>query len=173
MRFVPLLALVACSNPVVDDAVARLGPERGPENGEHRPGQPCVLCHSDVGPAKTHFSLGGTIFANADATRGAEGVEVRVATPDRELVVVTNRAGNFWVPRGGQPLVFPLSVTIYKPGVARLPMTTLVRREPSCATCHFRPDDAANLDASGKPRAYPPSHRTVGPIVLAEGDAGS
>ena len=55
----------SCTDPVRDRAIERLGAEDpavaiGPE---HRPGQPCVLCHSEGGPASGKpFAIAGTVF---------------------------------------------------------------------------------------------------------------
>jgi hypothetical protein len=57
-------AISSCADPVHDALVASLGPENPavPQGQYHRAGQPCTACHGPEGPAKTQFSLAGTIF---------------------------------------------------------------------------------------------------------------
>ena len=70
----------SCTDPVRDQQIERLGGEdpRVPPGPEHRPGQPCVLCHSDGGPASDlKFAIAGTIFeTSSPESNGAEGVKV-------------------------------------------------------------------------------------------------
>ena len=58
-------AVFACGDPTHDRAVEVLGGEAPgvPEGPLHRPGQPCVTCHGDSGPASGEFSLAGTVYA--------------------------------------------------------------------------------------------------------------
>ena len=134
----------SCTDPVKDHAIERLGPERGgvAEGPEHRPGQPCVLCHSDGGPASKHkFAIGGTVFETATADKGAANVGVYFKDNDNvQRQVVTNAAGNFYVREEEWPdLTFP-----FKTGVKRgqgLPvlMQSTINREGSCNFCHELP----------------------------------
>ena len=50
-----LATSTSCTDPLRDREIEALGDEApGVSPGpEHRPGQPCVLCHSDGGPASS------------------------------------------------------------------------------------------------------------------------
>jgi mono/diheme cytochrome c family protein len=126
---------------------------------EHRPGQPCLLCHSSDGhfpaaPGEKTFEIGGTVYGSveADEDDGLEDVEVifRDARGD-EFAALSNRAGNFLVevnsslsaprrrskgvlqvPR--KPL-YPLEVRIRR-GENEQRMKTKIWRNGSCAHCH-------------------------------------
>ena len=138
-----LLLLVACSDPVRDHEIERLGPEdpnvaAGPE---HRPGQPCVLCHSAGGPASGHpFRVAGTIFkTDSPGVAGAENVEVRFVDGRSDGpadIVTTNKVGNFWVEEKDWNTTFPFRVGIFEDNKLLAEMTTAVDREGSCASCH-------------------------------------
>lgn len=131
----------SCTNPVRDKAIERLGGEPGdvPQGELHRPGQPCVVCHSDGGPASdSKFAVAGTIFVSADPNaKGAEGVKVLfidASSATREAT--TNEAGNFFITEAEWPdLTYPFKVGISK-GASNIPMRSTVNREPSCAFCH-------------------------------------
>src|SRR5262245_50333962 len=62
----PLLCLLAvgCTDPVRQAQIDKLGPEDPavPVGPDHRPGQACVLCHSEGGPASSKaFAIAGTV----------------------------------------------------------------------------------------------------------------
>jgi len=149
----------SCTDPVRDAEIEALGPEDPavPPGPEHRPGQPCVLCHSAGGPASSRpFVIGGTVFeTDRDNSRGADGV--RVAFVDSEGVEqfqTTNAAGNFFVLESEWPdLAFPFKVGIKK-GADAIQMATTINREGSCAYCH---------------RPGAPSYDSVGQIYLKKG----
>ncbi len=128
-------------------------------NEQHRPGQPCLLCHSADGhfpkaPGGKTFVLGGTIYATVDANEndGLRDVEV-VFTDARgdEFTALTNRSGNFLVevdsgldqPRQKSKGVlkvprnplFPLEVIVRRDGIENK-MHTKIWRNGSCAHCH-------------------------------------
>lgn len=149
----------SCSDPVRDAEIEALGDEdpavpRGPE---HRPGQPCVLCHSAGGPASSQpFVVGGTVFeTDRDDSPGADGVRVAfVDSVGVEHVQTTNAAGNFFILESEWPdLAFPFKVGIKK-GADAIPMTSTINREGSCAYCH---------------RPGAPSRDSVGQIYLKKG----
>jgi hypothetical protein len=153
-----LAVLVAsCTDPVIDTRIADLGGEIGDTNEFHRPGQPCVLCHSDSGPASDSvFSVGGTVFLHRTGKlEPAAGVEVLLvdsnssSPTDRNgrVPIVTNAAGNFWVPKSLWDPAFPMRTNIYcgdnpgtlkciAPGTRRV-MQSHIGREPDCAGCHY------------------------------------
>jgi len=123
---------------------------------EHRPGQPCLVCHSaGYNPGGSVFVLGGTIFeraSNAD-NQGLEGARVNFQDAEgHEFTAITNRTGNFMVEvksdltnpeqwsRGRLKIpwepVFPLTVAVVSNGVDKS-MESQIWREGSCATCHY------------------------------------
>jgi hypothetical protein len=123
---------------------------------EHRPGQPCLLCHGEghvLGPpGGALLALAGTVYGAIDdpETAGLDNVTVKVTdATGLELSVQTNRAGNFMFSVGtteirdrgrGQldiprALTYPLGVTITR-GTDTQTMKTKVWREGSCAHCH-------------------------------------
>src|SRR5579871_865846 len=104
--FLSILGLVAmsCGEPVRDQQIAALGGEdpNVPQGPDHRPGQPCVLCHSDGGPAsKSPFAVGGTIYISQTAgSAGAAGVQLKfVDAANGEPIpnITTSASGNFYV----------------------------------------------------------------------------
>jgi mono/diheme cytochrome c family protein len=139
---------MGCGDPVRDDATAALGPENpGVQEGPlHRPGQPCVLCHSDEGGAPP-FTLGGTIYIVGDSPRPADGIDVLIV--DRDNVTfraVSNCAGNFFVRTEEFTPDYPIWLTLRGGNVTR-DMDSPVYREGSCAACHR---DRVGPDSSGR-----------------------
>jgi hypothetical protein len=139
-------------DPVNRAAVNALGPERDdlylPESEFHRPGEPCVTCHSKAGPADSEFVLGGTIFwGPKNYDRRVDGAFVRIRDVRAPKCFVTNCSGNFYVrPKEFEGLTFPLLVSVertedpYKLDSKRLVLKEMgghIGREPSCATCHI------------------------------------
>lgn len=131
-----------CSdNPVPDAEIDSLGPEQGDPGPDHRPGQPCVICHSDTGPASDDpFAVGGTVFHDPATPTGVSGVQILFvdsngSSPKND--VVTSKSGNFYVRSSDWSPSFPLFVNIYNPqdGTKRV-MQSHIGREPSCASCH-------------------------------------
>ncbi len=139
------LVFVSCSDPVREKRIADLGDEdpNVPVGIDHRPGQPCVLCHSDGGPASDKpFVVAGTIFATKDPrSPGAPNVFVRFidsggGAPNVE--VQTAASGNFAVTPDEWPdMTFPLKVAIFDQDKKPLEaMQTTINREGSCNFCH-------------------------------------
>ncbi len=153
------LALASCSlDPVHEAAVAALGPERPdvPEGQYHRAGQPCGVCHSATGPARTVFTLAGTVFTGEYPRR----VGVGGATVDTEddygggtCQAVTNCVGNFFLQadRVIDPCdpKFPVWAGVANPGSSTNDkvMQGHIGREPSCAFCHWDPPSASSPGA--------------------------
>lgn len=153
-----LALLAGCLGSTPDEAEAEAlgdtdhhyGGEPGPQ---HRPGQPCLLCHG--------FQLAGTVYRFADDRAGVQGARVHVMDGEgRSFTATTNSSGNFYVTRGGEleedddgevelpyALAYPLEVEIEHEGVAR-PMRSRIWREGSCAHCHgpeVGPDSAGRI----------------------------
>lgn len=133
----------SCTDPVRDQQIEALGEEVGEPGPEHRPGQPCLLCHSQGGPAADKsFKVAGTIFeTNEPGSPGADGVVVEMIDANGLSPTTrptTNRAGNFWVTNDEwSDLEFPFRVRIFPKGAPEpLRMETTVNREGSCNYCH-------------------------------------
>ena len=147
-------ALPACGDPVHDDAVKALGPEKAgvPRGPLHRPGQPCLTCHGGEGPSSFVMDFGGTVYATADGdTPGADAVVRLLDSQKRVYDVNANCVGNFWVPRGAFAAVFPVTaaVTMALPSAtmgetSSRVMTTQMRRNGSCGECHVNPASNAS-----------------------------
>jgi hypothetical protein len=151
----------ACGDPVPEQQIAALGPEdpNVPPSAEHRPGQPCVLCHggSRPGDFAPRLELGGTVylynpiyFCQSGVSVPAPlqpvaGVEVQVLDANNQSrVMMTNSAGNFMLLDQGNTLAYPLWLKVRYNGVS-VPMDSRVFRDGSCATCHgmqYGPDSA-------------------------------
>ncbi|AKU94478.1 hypothetical protein AKJ09_01142 [Labilithrix luteola] len=140
-------------DPVHKAGVDSLGEENSaaypPETEYHRPGEPCTLCHSKNGPAKSVFALAGTIFWGPDDyNRRVDQAYVRILdAKTRSRCFVTNCNGNFFVRESDFPdITFPLLVSIERtknPGTdestfATRRMTSHIGRESSCANCHIQ-----------------------------------
>lgn len=131
-----------------DHCVSEPG-ERERECGSpyHRPGQPCLVCHS--GLHSPTFAVAGTIYRRASDTTGLGGVEVAIVDAlGQEVSVRTNASGNFMVREGrrggdrddgevGVPfhLEFPLTVDVSYESINQ-EMRSLIWRDGSCAGCH-------------------------------------
>lgn len=149
-----------CSSPAADVRIEQLGGENpNVEAGQfHRPGQPCVLCHSPYEGAEPELSIGGTVFADSTSFLPVEGAQV-VITDTRGIsnTVVTNCIGNFFIEAGTWDAKYPdpqypLAVDIRcptydeagklildadgQPLLRVKSMASYISRDGSCATCH-------------------------------------
>jgi len=192
-----LLALVAsfgasCSlDPVHDGEVKALGGEDPniPTGQYHRSGQPCTVCHGGEGPAKSVFSVAGTVFyqsfdpANPKVPVPVDQAYVRILTADNaNLCFVTNCMGNFYATPerlGSKGLKFPFLVSVQKlSGNNNQPVVAMVGhvgREPSCANCHKDPSFfdspghiAVNQNPPNPPVQCPPAVEPDPPYVCPE-----
>jgi hypothetical protein len=160
---------MSCTDPVRDRAIERLGEERDgiPQGPEHRPGQPCVLCHSEGGPASDKpFAIAGTIFANDKPDSvGAAGVRVFfIDASSATRTYVTNSVGNFYIPEGEwSDLTYPFKTGIRNDNDAPINMSTTVNREGSCNFCH--------KPSPGSPYSLPGDdpRESIGQIFLKAG----
>lgn len=138
-------AVTGCGDPVQDQAVSALGPEEPgvPHGPLHRPGQPCVLCHSEAG-GKSVFLLAGTVYVSADSPLPIEDVTVNlVDSVGNKFSTTTNCAGNFIVRPGDYAPNAPIWVSLQRDAVVR-DMNTAIYREGSCAGCHYEPRGPAS-----------------------------
>lgn len=151
-------AALACTDPTHEDAVTALGGETpGVAAGSlHRPGQPCVTCHGDSGPASSEFSLAGTVYALLRRSDPAPGALVSVEDITGKVVSTgTNPAGNFYVPSSLWRPKYPLKVQVTFGNVTKQ-MLTHISRAASCADCH----------------RDPPSQNSPGQIYIATNPSG-
>jgi hypothetical protein len=151
-------ALSACSDPVHKHQVDALGGEQPgvPAGPLHRPGQPCLACHGEYGPANSEFAFAGTIYADSIG---------KIPLPDAKVTFVdvkgnmhetgANCVGNFFIMKGDykpEPPVWTTVIFGTMPGMMMedVPiskdMTSPIYREGSCATCHA---DPPGVDAVG------------------------
>lgn len=162
---VPVLLAGGCTDPVRDAEIAALGGEEPnvPPGENHRPGQPCVHCHTKGGPAEdSPFAVAGTVYETPEPdSPPAKGITVqfvdaRGGAP--RVLPVTNEAGNFYVLEKDWPdLSFPIRVALYndpaKPPIQT--MKSLIGREGSCNYCHIPnlpPDDLTDEDVENNRR---------------------
>ncbi len=135
-----------------DHCVTERDGERECGSPLHRPGQPCLVCHSrEHNPGEEIFAVAGTVYRRASDTTGLGGVDVTVIDAlGQEVTVRTNSAGNFYVRDGrsnfdegpergegriGSRLEFPLVVELTYEDTTQM-MRSVIWREGSCAACH-------------------------------------
>jgi len=143
--------LAGCSDSFLDEQIEALGPEAsGFEESEiHRPGSPCVLCHSEYHGAEPTMAIGGTLFV--DPAEGAPfpiaGYTVRIVDSEGEtLDMVSNRCGNFYVERSEFTPIYPLRTELLAPSpndpnklLSNRAMASRISRDGSCGSCHAEP----------------------------------
>jgi cytochrome c553 len=164
-------AIVApsCSDPVHDQEVQALGPEKAgiPPSQYHRAGQPCTVCHGPEGPASTQFSMAGTIFyAPYSATSigyGDQGAYISMvdANGQHSPPITTNCVGNWWTTSSTFNPAFPVLVEVFPTATSStgIPMVTQISRATSCAECHADPSSynaVGHIYAGGSPPATDP-----------------
>lgn len=154
IRGLAALALAGCLGTTPQDAERQALPDDEDGDPEHRPGQPCLLCHG--------FAIAGTVYNRASDSRGIEGAEVDIEDEaGHRFVARTNRVGNFIirVSGGSEPRqrsrgqldipwepVFPLQISVRANGTEQV-MESLAWREGSCAGCH---GPTVEADSAGK-----------------------
>jgi len=163
-------AVAACTDPLKDRKIAELGEEQDgfPEGPTHRPGQPCVLCHSDYFGAEPQMVLGGTVFVEPEEPGGpllgAPGYQIRLLDSQgritEEGLITTNECGNFWVTADQFTPAYPLRVELYGPSLTDADrtvqisaMSTRIGRDGSCGACHAEPLSPLSPGAIFIPRA--------------------
>jgi hypothetical protein len=155
------LALLACAalaagcrnDPAEQQIIDSLGPEKGTPSATHRPGQPCLACHSTYGGATPQMAVAGTLYGlSASGTSLVPAKNIRVVLLDSSgqdgqpgvtRTACSNSAGNFYVlasdwadPLPVYPLYPRVGVTATSKGTG---MVSLIGRDGSCATCHVIP----------------------------------
>jgi mono/diheme cytochrome c family protein len=153
LALVAAAALSACSDPVHTHQVDALGGEKSgvPKGPLHRPGQPCVTCHGEYGPANSEFSFGGTVYQDLVNTIPLPDAKVTLVDSNGKTYETgTNCAGNFFVLKTDYNPLFPVWTTVFFGTMEGKPipkdMSSPIFREGSCAACH---GDPAGTDAAG------------------------
>ena len=147
-----------CVDPLKGQQIAELGDEvPGFEEMElHRPGQPCLVCHSDGGPGEPKFSFGGTLFfrpPNGDPAFLVEGYTVEILDSKGDTVQATSNAcGNFYIELDTFKPAYPVRTEVLGTNaegklITNEVMTSRIARDGSCASCHLLP---ANFDSPGE-----------------------
>ena len=147
-------------DPVPQAVIDALGPEEGTPSATHRPGQPCIVCHSTYEGASPAMAVAGTVFTTAADGSLTPAVRVSVIISDSAAGLrkaCTNAAGNFYVEKDNWlDITFPLNVQAGNRG-----MTSLIGRDGSCASCHKLPDATSENSITGA------GHGSPG-VVIAE-----
>jgi hypothetical protein len=131
------LSGTACSDPVQDDALTALGPEdpkvkRGPD---HRPGQPCLVCHGEAGEGP-EMVVAGTVYAGPTDPTPMAGIDVEVTDARGSVFrTTTRRSGNFYLEKKKARPVVPIRVRLVR-GAEETVMVSRIGRTGSCADCH-------------------------------------
>ncbi len=166
-RLLPLALLLAagCRNdPVPQAIIDDLPEETGEPSAVHRPGQPCLACHTDYEGAAPKLAVGGTVYA-LDATGAAKpaaGVLVTINdSAGDSRSACTNAAGNFFIEQGDwSDITFPLKVR-----AGTRAMRSLIGRDGSCASCHKLPSSESLVPGTGAGRD------SSGIVLVDEGPA--
>ena len=143
LAFAALACVSSCFvDPVHNDEVAALGDENpnvspGPD---HRPGQPCLICHGGSGPGKAQFSVAGTVYDTQGQKQPSVGTAVAMVDNNgSKFSATTNKVGNFYVDVAAWAPVNPIhGVAVSGNGNMSI-MLTHIGRDGSCAGCHYTP----------------------------------
>jgi hypothetical protein len=139
------LVLAACRHdPTAQKAIDALPTDDPTPNDLHRPGEPCLACHSTYQGATPAFAVAGTVFSIDAAGNLSPAAHVRVTIADSAADLpktpCTNAAGNFYVKKEDwADIAFPLKVR----GCGGRSMQSLIGRDGSCGSCHKLPSDAS------------------------------
>jgi hypothetical protein len=134
-----LPALATCVDATHDQQVQALGGEVNgvPPGPDHRPGQPCLVCHGGQGPASGQLSVAGTAYAVYQQSTPAVGASVQIEDITGAVFTLrTNEVGNFYIPVQDWQPTYPLGQIQVSLGPASEQMTTHVGRDGSCCSCH-------------------------------------
>jgi hypothetical protein len=164
----PLVGLSCRYDPVPQEIIDDLGPEQGSPSALHRPGQPCLACHSKYAGASPPMTFGGTVYTRDadDNVIPAAGVSVFVSDSAGDpRKACTNAAGNFYLEtKDWKEVAFPLTV---KAGSRT--MRSLIGRDGSCGTCHKAPDPEGEPDRDPVTGA---GHDSAGLVFVEPEDTG-
>lgn len=141
-----LSALGACGDPVHDNEVNALGPEKNgiPPGPRHRAGQPCLVCHDGTGPGSPTFTVAGTVYAVKGEDAPYEGATVHLTDANGGTHdATTNDVGNFYITQDEWTPQAPIHVEITA-GDVTATMSTHIGRDGSCASCHYDPPGPAS-----------------------------
>jgi hypothetical protein len=134
--------LATCVDATHDQQVQALGGEVAgvPPGPDHRPGQPCLVCHGGQGPASSQFTVAGTVYAVYQQSEPAVGATVQIEDITGAVFSSrTNEVGNFYIaPQQWQP-TYPTGEIQVSLGSASQKMMTHVGRDGSCCSCHQNP----------------------------------
>jgi|CZKU01.1.fsa_nt_gi hypothetical protein len=128
----------SCIDASHDDQVQALGGEApGVQKGpNHRPGQPCLVCHGGLGPASARFVMAGTVYAVQGETNPSSGARVHIEDANGAFyTAITNRVGNFYITPAQWAPPLPATVQVTQ-GQNSQQMQTNIGRDGSCAACH-------------------------------------
>lgn len=150
------LALAGCRyDPSQQDIIDDLGEEKGTPSAKHRPGQPCLACHTTYGKAEPALAIGGTLYSlDLADNKIVPAKNILVTFFDSKggsRKTCSNSAGNFYVAKDKwEDITFP--ITPVAGGVA---MKSLIGRDGSCASCHQLPDpdDEGNITGATRDSA--------------------
>lgn len=142
--------LGACRyDPVPQQIIDGLGDESGSPSATHRPGQPCLACHTTYEGASPALSIGGTVFTQDDGGNLIPAPKVLVTVTDSTgdtRMACTNASGNYFIQKDAWPdITFPLAAT-----AGDRSMRSLIGRNGSCAHCHKLPAAGAPLGSIGE-----------------------
>jgi hypothetical protein len=149
---VAALPLAGCRDPLREQLLDALGEEvPGPfaETAFHRPGQPCLACHTSYEGAEPELTIGGTLF---------------FVPPDGNLFVVpnfivrlvdavgattelqSNACGNFYATKDQFNPSYPMLTEVLAPSpddstklTTNAQMRSRIARDGSCGNCHMHP----------------------------------
>ncbi len=128
----------ACYDPVHQDDVAALGDEdpNVAPGAFHRPGQPCLTCHSGSGPGDAIFSIAGTAYQVRGGTLPLDSAMITITDAKGDSRgVLSNGAGNFFIRQSDWNPTYPVHVQLDSEDITRK-MTTTIGRNGGCGTCH-------------------------------------
>lgn len=133
-------------DPAQQDIIDELGEEKGTPSASHRPGQPCLACHTTYGKAQPALAVGGTLYAldiaNNEIVPAKNILVTLFDSKGGSRKTCSNKAGNFYVAADKwEDITFPIT-----PVAGGITMRSLVGRDGSCASCHKLPDEGS-LDA--------------------------
>jgi hypothetical protein len=141
-----VLAL-GCSDTYRDRLIDALGEEdAGFDPGPlHRPGQPCVACHSSYGGVSPEFSIAGTLFSQPTPEQPpflvADFAVYLIDSVGNRRFVQANPCGNFYLEKSEFDPSFPMLAEVWDKGRTRplAQMNSRIGRDGSCGTCHRDP----------------------------------